>query len=199
MLLRRTLTAAALLALLLGASGCEFRKKKPPVPPPQATAPTIKPAQPPSDNPGPPPPVSVEPSRPLPTPGEATTTAEVQKPAPKPKTHITRKTVPPPPPEPPKTTVENAGKTPSQQGQLTASIKNDQGLQQRVDTAQLISTTENTLRSITRQLSTDEQAMVQHIRSFITQSQKATGEGDIERAYNLALKARQLSDELVKK
>jgi len=198
MLLCRTLTAAALLALLLGASGCEFRKKKPPVPPPQTTAPTLKPSLPPSDNPGPPPPVASEPARPLPTPGEATETAEAQKPAPKPKTHITRKTVPPPPPEPPKA-VENAGKTPTQQGQLTASVTNNQALQRRVDTTQLISTTENTLRSITRQLSSDEVAMVQHIRSFITQSQKATGEGDIERAYNLALKARQLSDELVKK
>jgi hypothetical protein len=198
MLLRRTLTAAALLALLLGASGCEFRKKKPPIPPPAATAPTLKPSLPPSDNPGPPPPVASEPSRPLPTPGETTTTAEVQKPAPKPKTHITRKTVPPPPPEPPKT-VENAGKTPTQQGQLTASVAQGQALQRRVDTTQLISTTENTLRSITRQLSTDEQAMVQHIRSFIKQSQDATTEGDLDRAYQLASKAHQLSDELVKK
>ncbi len=199
MLLRRTLTAAALLALLLGASGCKFGKKKPPVPPPQATAPTLKPSLPPSDNPGPPPPIASEPARPLPTPGEATENAQVQKPAPKPKVHIARKTVPPPPPEPPKTTVENAGKTPTQQGQLTASVTQGQAIQRRLDTTQLINTTENTLRSITRQLSTDEQAMVQHIRSFIKQSQDATGEGDLERAYNLALKARQLSDELVKK
>ncbi len=200
MLLRRTVTVIAILAALLGASGCTFKKKKPPVPPVQATAPTIKPTPPPSDNPGPPPPVSVEPSRPMPTPGEATTTASVQKPAPKPKTHITRKTVPPPPLEPPKTTtVDNASKAPAQQGQLTASVAQSQALQQRVDTTQLITTTENTLRGITRQLSTDEQAMVQHIRSFIKQSQTATTEGDVERAYNLAFKARQLSDELVKK
>jgi hypothetical protein len=200
MLLRRTLTAAALLALLLGASGCKFGKKKPPVPAPQATAPTLKPSLPPSDNPGPPPPVASEPARPMPTPGEATENAQVQKPAPKPKTHVARKTVPPPPPvEPPKATVDSAGKTPTQQGQLTATVTQGQALQQRVDTAQLISTTENALRSITRQLSTDEQAMIQHIRSFIKQSQTASNEGDIERAYNLALKARQLSDELVKK
>jgi hypothetical protein len=197
MLLRRTLTIVVILAALLGASGCKLRKKKPPLPP-QATAPTMKPAPPPTDNPGPPPPVSVEPSRPMPTPGEATTTAAVQKPAPKPKTHITKKTVPPPPLEPPKP-VENASKPPAQQGQLTASVTQGQALQQRVDTAQLISTTENTLRVLTRQLSTDEQAMVQHIRSFIKQSQTATTEGDLERAYNLAFKARQLSDELVKK
>ncbi len=198
MLLRRTFTAAALLALLLGASGCKFGKKKPPVPPPQATAPTLKPQPQPSDNPGPPPPVSAEPSRPLPTPGEATANAELEKPAPKPKTHVARKTVPPPAPEPPKKTVENAGTAPAQQGPLTASITHDQALSRRIDTEQLISTTENKLRSITRQLNTDEQAMVQHIRSFINQSQKATTEGDVERAYNLAFKAHQLSDELVK-
>lgn len=169
------------------------------MPPPQATAPTITPTRPPSDNPGPPPPVASEPARPLPTPGEATATAEVQKPAPKPKVHIARKTVPPPPPEPPKTTVENAGKPANQQGQLTASVAQGQALQRRVDTTQLIATTENTLRSITRQLSTDEVAMVQHIRSFIKQSQDATNEGDVDRAYQLASKAHQLSDELVKK
>lgn len=195
MLRRRTLTIIALLATLLGASAC--KKKKPPVPPPQATAPTISRPAPDSTSPGPPPPVSVEPSRPLPTPGEAATVS-VQKPAPKPKTHIiTRKTVPPPP-EPPKKAAENSG-TQNQSGQLTASVTHDQALHQKLDTTQLIATTENTLRGINRQLSNDEQAMVQHIRSFIKQSQTATGEGDLERAYNLAFKAHQLSDELVKK
>ena len=195
MLHRRTLTIIALLATLLGASGC--KKKKPPVPPPQATVPTIIRPAPDSTSPGPPPPVSVEPSRPLPTPGESTS-ASVQKPAPKPKTHIIRKTVPPPPPEPPKKTVEASSPT-NQSGQLTASTNRDQALHQQVDTAQLITTAENTLRGLTRQLSTEEQAMVQHIRSFIKQSQTATSEGDLERAYNLAFKAHQLSDELVKK
>jgi hypothetical protein len=52
---------------------------------------------------------------------------------------------------------------------------------------------------VTRSLSNDEQAMVAHIRSYMKQSQNATGDGDLERAYNLALKARLLSDELVKK
>lgn len=195
MLHRRTLTIIAILATLLGASAC--KKKKPPLPPPQATAPTITRPAPDSTSPGPPPPVSVEPSRPLPTPGEANEIS-VQKPAPKPKTHITRKTVPPPPPEPPKKTVENNG-APTQSGQLTASVTHDQALHQKLDTVQLINTAENTLRGINRQLSNDEQAMVQHIRSFIKQSQTATNEGDLERAYNLAFKAHQLSDELVKK
>jgi hypothetical protein len=196
MLQRRTLTTIALLAILLGTSAC--KKKKPVLPPQQATAPTIVRPAPDPTSPGPPPPVTVEPSRPMPTPGEATATVSAEKPAPKPKTRVTRKTVPPPPVEPPKKTVESAS-TPNQSGQLTASVTHDEALHQKLDTAQLINTAETTLRGITRQLNTDEQAMVQHIRSFIKQSQTATSEGDLERAYNLAFKAHQLSDELIKK
>ena len=40
--------------------------------------------------------------------------------------------------------------------------------------------------------------MLAQIREFITQSRKATTENDPERAHNLAVKARVLSDELVK-
>jgi hypothetical protein len=195
MQLNRTLATLALLTLLMGASAC--KKKKPKVPPPQATAPTITVPVP--TNPGPPPPISVEPSRPLPTPGETTENAEIEKPAPKPKTHVARKTVPPPPKpaEQPKPPV--AQNNQNSQGQLTASMGHGEALQQKLDTAQLITNAENTLRSINRQLNNNEQAMVQHIRSFIKQSQDATTDGDLERAYNLAFKARQLADELIKK
>jgi hypothetical protein len=193
---QRTLAVVALLAILLGASACK-QKKKPPVPPPAAIAPTI--TEIPPTNPGTPPPISAEPSRPLPTPGEAVETAELEKPAPKPRNHIARKTVPPPPaPEPPKKTVPNGGQNQSA-GSLTASAGLGDSLQQKLDTAQLITTTENTLKTVNRQLSGDEQAMVQHIRAFINQSQTATKEGDFGRAFLLAQKARQLSDELAKK
>lgn len=196
MLLRRTLTVALLLAIMLGVSAC--KKKKPVLPPVQATAPTI--TQPAPQTPGPPPPVNVEPSRPMPTPGEVVASSAPAKPAPKPKTHIARKTIPPPPPEAPKkTVVENETTQNQQDNQLTASISRDAAIQQRVDTVQLINATENTLRGITRQLNSDEQAMVQHIRSFIKQSQTAMSEGDLERAKNLAFKANQLSNELAKK
>ncbi len=195
---RQTLTAVCILALLLGASGCKLRKQKPPVPPPQATAPTIT-HFPDTSDPGPPPPVTVEPSRPLPTPGEAAAVASVEKPAPKPKPHVAKKTVPPPPAEQPKKSVVQNSGAPNQQGQLTASVTHDEALHQRLDTTQLINSAETTIRGITRQLNNDEQAMVQHIRSFIKQSQTATNEGDTQRAYNLAFKARQLADELAKR
>ena len=41
--------------------------------------------------------------------------------------------------------------------------------------------------------------MVQHIRSYMQQARDASKDGDTERAYNLALKAHLLSDELIKR
>jgi hypothetical protein len=103
---------------------------------------------------------------------------------------VVENTPPPPPQQPPAQT---------QQGSLTASVGHKDALQQKVDTQQQLDATENNLRSVTRNLSDDEQLMVTHIRSYIQQSKNATTDGDLERAYNLALKARLLSDELVKK
>ncbi len=191
---RRTLTILLLLASMLGASAC--KKKKPPVPPPQAHAPTI--VQPQPDTPGPTPPMGAEPSRPLPTPGEVAVSVPPTKPAPKPKTHITRKTVPPPAPEPPKQPPAQAAAAPQQSGQLTASLTNGEALRQKLDTAQLISATENNLKSVNHALNAEEQATLQHIRTFIKQSQSATSDGDLEMAYKLATKAHLLSTELIK-
>lgn len=126
-----------------------------------------------------------------------TATATVPKKLPPPKYHP-RKIVPPPP-APKKPVVQNENPPAQNQGQLTASISHDDALHQKLDTAQLLEATEGNLRGITRSLSNDEQAMVQHVRAYISQSQKATTDGDLERAYNLALKAHLLSDELAKK
>jgi hypothetical protein len=126
-----------------------------------------------------------------------------EEPTPKPARKPTRRT-----PPPKRTVVENEPQEPApaqpaqpqqQQGQLTASVSHNDALQQRVDTQQLLDATESNLRGVTRGLSSDEQVMVAHIRSYMQQSKTATGDGDLERAYNLALKARLLSDELVKK
>jgi len=191
-----------LITLILGASGCKLVKKKSPNLPPQAQAPPIM-VQPAPTQPGPPPPATVEPSRPMPTPGEVATNTSQESAEAKPK-HVARK----PAPRPKMTVVDN-GPPPNpapaqppaqqQQGQLTASVSHNDALHQKVDTQQLIDTTEGTLRGLNRSLSDDEQAMVAHIRSYIQQSKNATTDGDLERAYNLALKAHLLSDELVKK
>lgn len=114
---------------------------------------------------------------------------------PKPPRRAPRKT-------PKKTVVEDEppppAAVPQPQGQLSASISHDDALHQKVNTTQLIDATESTLRSINRSLNSNEQAMVQHIRSYIKDSQAAIANGDYERAHGLAVKAHLLSDELMK-
>ena len=101
--------------------------------------------------------------------------------------------------EKPKTTVvPEGGASPPPQGQLSASVSHDQALHTQMNTAQLLESTESNLKALTRALTADEQAMVQHVRGYVQQSRSATAEGDLERAYNLAMKAHLLSDELVK-
>ena len=70
--------------------------------------------------------------------------------------------------------------------------------QSQQNTTKLLDSTEQTLRSITRTLSADEQNTVSQIRSYVTQARSALKDQDFDRAHNLALKAHQLSDELVK-
>ncbi len=41
--------------------------------------------------------------------------------------------------------------------------------------------------------------MVQQIRTYLQQSRNAEADGDVERAYNLALKANLLSKDLIKR
>jgi hypothetical protein len=72
------------------------------------------------------------------------------------------------------------------------------GTHDQASTDQLLQTAEFNLNGIKRQLNKDEEAMLAQIREFITQSRKATTENDPERAHNLAVKARVLSDELAK-
>ena len=66
-------------------------------------------------------------------------------------------------------------------------------------TEQLLQSAQTNLNSINRPLSPEEQAMVAQIKDYMAQSRKATADSDSVRAHNLALKARLLSDELVKR
>ena len=68
----------------------------------------------------------------------------------------------------------------------------------QTSTEQLLQGAESNLNGIKRTLNKDEEAMRAQIRDFISQSRKAIGENDPARAHNLAVKARLLSDELVK-
>ena len=68
----------------------------------------------------------------------------------------------------------------------------------QTSTDQLLQGAEANLNGITRTLSKDEEAMRAQIKEFIKQSRTATTENDPARAHTLAVKARLLSDELVK-
>lgn len=96
-------------------------------------------------------------------------------------------------------TVVTEGSETTTNDQLSAGIPEDAATQQKRSTAHLRETTENNLRSITRSLNSDEQAVLQQIRMFLSQSRAADSDGDIERAYRLAVKAQLLSEELAKR
>jgi hypothetical protein len=70
--------------------------------------------------------------------------------------------------------------------------------QAQQSTTELLDSTEKNLRGLTRSLSSDEQNTVTQIRSYVTQARSALKDQDFERAHNLALKAHQLVDVLIK-
>lgn len=202
---KRTIIVGVLLASSLLLSGC--KKKKPPVPPPQAQAPTI------TDSTGVPsviPEITVPqpPPNPQPTKPSPAVTKPKKRPRVSAKTEA-KKTTPetqppaaqPPAQQPPadKVLVEEGGKTDPAPPPLVADTAHDQATRQRLNSNQLISEAEYNIRGISRSLSAEEQAIVQHIRGFIEQSRQATRDGDTERAYNLAVKAHLLSGSLAKK
>lgn len=111
----------------------------------------------------------------------ATTSSATQKPCP-----------------PPKKVIRNGG-TDEPTVKLTGETTAAQASQQRATTDQLNGSTEENLKKIAdRQLAPSQQEIVTQIQQFVDQSKKAVAAGDLERAHNLALKARLLSDELLK-
>lgn len=79
-------------------------------------------------------------------------------------------------------------------------ISSAEAARDRQSTKQLLDTTEKQLKGVdSKGLSSDQQAMLVQIRTYISQSRKAITEGDYERASNLAKKAQLLTDELMKK
>ena len=202
----RKWTAVLAMSALLVLAGC--KKKPKTVPPPQAQAPTIQtPAQPPATEqpapaPAPPPATTNQPS--TTTPATSETTAKnkparrprpTRRPAPEKETPATAEKEPAP-----KTGAQIARNTPpaAPPAPITATLPPDQVLHTRGTTEQLLQSTEQNLAAIRRALSTVERDMVEQARVYITQSRSATQDGDSARAYNLAMKAHLLSDELIK-
>ena len=81
---------------------------------------------------------------------------------------------------------------------ITADVSSQQMSQQKQTTAELLAAAEKNLKSVNGKLNHDEQAIVSQIKTYILQSKQATSQNAFERAYNLATKARLLSDALVK-
>ncbi|HEX3587186.1 MAG TPA: hypothetical protein VH024_14385 [Candidatus Angelobacter sp.] len=182
--------AAVALILLLGISlGCQHKKpvlvmpQQPPATAAPQPTPTPEPAAQAADQPL----VPV----PAPTPAEQPNTAETPKP--KHGRHAAAKK--------PSKTVVQAEKTeppPTSIGQISPGPTPADATHSQTSTDQLLQGAEANLNSITRQLSKDEEAMRTQIKEFINQSRKATTENDPARAHILAVKARLLSDDLVK-
>ena len=98
---------------------------------------------------------------------------------------------------PPATTTAKA--TPDADvGQIAPPMSPSAASQAQQSTTQLLDSTEQNLHGLTRTLSSDEQNTVSQIRSYIVQARSALKDQDLERAHNLALKAHQLADVLLR-
>ena len=95
--------------------------------------------------------------------------------------------------------VVRQGSTAEPNPQLTPSITEEQAVRQRQNTNDLLASTDASLQKLSgRQLTKDEQETVGQIRKFMQQVKEADKEGDLQRAYKLAVKAHLLSDALAK-
>ena len=206
---KNQIAASSFLVLALFATGCDKKKKKQAVVPPptivQSPATTNTSA---ANNP--PAPAT---STTTPATTTITQTPPQNKPVAKPKPvhqKPAHKPAPQKPPAsngtttaantaPPRITIDNGGSD-AQPGNISSTpISHTEEAHHRMSVAQLNQSTEDNLRSITRQLTPDEQSIVSQVRSFMAQANAATKDGDVIRAHNLALKAHLLSDELVRR
>jgi hypothetical protein len=100
---------------------------------------------------------------------------------------------------PPSKVIVRQGGTSDPSIELAGGTAGTQASQQRNTANQMLGTTEENLKKIAgRQLSADQQEMLNQIRQFMDQSKAAVGDGDLDRARTLAWKAQVLSEELVK-
>lgn len=100
---------------------------------------------------------------------------------------------------PPSKVIVRQGGTSEPSIQLAGGTADDQASHQRDTANQMLGSTEANLKKIAgRQLTPNQQDMVNQIRQFIDQSKTASNAGDLDRARTLAWKAQLLSEELVK-
>jgi hypothetical protein len=124
-----------------------------------------------------------------------------QKPKPKPRRPISHKPVQsaptPVPAEAPKVEAPKPSQ-PDSSAQITADVPRAAVQTKRQNTENLLRNSESRLSSINRSLNDGEQGMLRQARNYIAQSNQALQAGDVERAYNLAVKASLLANELAK-
>ncbi len=187
----RTLTAAALCLALL-AAGCE---KKPARTTPPVLVPSIEAEPQPTPQPQPAPDANPNPA-PEPAPAAAPA-SEAPNSKPKPHKPAPKKPAQPPPAEPPKPEAAKPA-APGTSVQITAAVPSAAVQSQKQETEQLLRNSEGKLGAVNRSLSESEQGMLRQARNYIAQSNQALQAGDVERAYNLAVKASLLTNELTK-
>jgi len=199
----RNLGVAGLAAIVL-LTGCA--KKKPIAVAPQAQAPTVTTAAPaPAPQPEAQPPASAQPATATPSAAPAEQQKFATKLKPKHHNHVVKQnSSPPKPAETPtataKVNVPAQGVPPANNGEQEISVSMDEAqvAHQKQVTEELLQSTDANLKGISRNLNSDELAMVEQVRTYMAQSRTATQDGDLIRAANLAQKAHLLSDALVK-
>jgi hypothetical protein len=171
---------------LLAAGGCH---KTQPHPVPAVLAPAIE------SEPAPLPPLpTIPPPVTSATPPETNSAqpSTAEKPKPRPHRPVPRKPTTTNQPEPARPA------TPNTSVQITADVPRAAVQTQRQNTENLLRGSESKLASVTRELNDGEQGMSRQARNYIAQSKQALQSGDVERAYNLAVKASLLANELAK-
>lgn len=99
----------------------------------------------------------------------------------------------------PRRIVVRRGGTSDTGGLLEPGVPAPQADHQRQATEQILQSTDVSLKNITRRnLTTDQQDMARQITLYMEQARSAIKEGDLGRARNLAVKARQLCDALAR-
>ena len=116
-----------------------------------------------------------------------------------PRKHRTKKKPVAPPADGPRKVIVNNGGVCDPAVQLSPGVSPENASRQRQSTDLLLSTSEQNLNMAAgHQLNTSEQDTVSQVREYMKQAKTATAAGDLQRAHNLAFKAKLLSDELSK-
>jgi hypothetical protein len=103
------------------------------------------------------------------------------------------------PADAPKKVIVNNGGAPDPTVQLSPGVNPEAASRQRQSTNLLLSTTESNLKAAEgRQLNAGQQDTVTQVREYMKQAKVSADAGDLQRAHNLAFKAKLLSDELAK-